>query len=189
MTATSPGPSTGSSLQTLTLGGGCFWCLEAVFLQVRGVQSVESGYCNGQAEPPTYEAVCSGRTGCAEVVRLQFDASQISLGQILEIFFLIHDPTTLNRQGHDVGTQYRSGIYTHDEAQAREVRGFMADLAARKVFDAPVVTEVLPVAHYWPAEAYHQNYFARNPGQGYCQHVVRPKVEKFRRTLAQWVKG
>lgn len=173
----------------ITLGGGCFWCLEAVFLQVRGVTAVESGYCNGQAEQPSYEAVCTGRTGCVEVVRLQFDSEQIGLHEIFEIFFLIHDPTTLNRQGHDVGTQYRSGIYFHDPAQAEEARRFMADLSARRVYADPIVTEVLPLAHYWPAEAYHQNYFARNPGQGYCQHVVRPKVEKFHRTFAQRVRS
>jgi peptide-methionine (S)-S-oxide reductase len=178
-----------SQTQSITLGGGCFWCLEAVFLQVRGVLAVESGYCNGQVERPSYEAVCTGETACVEVVRLQFDADQIGLKDIFEIFFLIHDPTTLNRQGHDVGTQYRSGIYHHNEAQAVEARRFIADLAARSVYDRPIVTEVLPVLHYWPAEAYHQNYFARNPGQGYCQHVVRPKVEKFRRSLAQWVRS
>jgi peptide-methionine (S)-S-oxide reductase len=181
--------STRSQTQSITLGGGCFWCLEAVFLQVRGVLAVESGYCNGQVERPSYEAVCTGETGCAEVVRLQFDPDQMGLKDIFEIFFLIHDPTTLNRQGHDVGTQYRSGIYYHDEAQAAEARRFIADLASRSVYEQSIVTEVLPVLHYWPAEAYHQNYFARNPGQGYCQHVVRPKVEKFRRTLAQWVRG
>ncbi len=181
--------TTHAATSSITLGGGCFWCLEAVFLQVKGVLSVESGYCNGQAQPPSYEAVCTGQTGCAEVVRLHFDPDQISLPQILEIFFLIHDPTTLNRQGHDVGTQYRSGIYWHDEAQAEEARRFIADLASRSVYAQPIVTEVAPVQHYWPAEPYHQNYFARNPGQGYCQHVVRPKVEKFRRTLTQWVRG
>lgn len=181
--------TTPAATSSITLGGGCFWCLEAVFLQVKGVLAVESGYCNGQAQQPSYEAVCSGETGCAEVVRLQFDPDQISLWQIFEIFFLIHDPTTLNRQGHDVGTQYRSGIYWHDAAQADEARRFIADLVSRSVYDQPIVTEVLAVQHYWPAEPYHQNYFARNPGQGYCQHVVRPKVEKFRRTWAQWVRG
>jgi len=174
---------------SITLGGGCFWCLEAVFLQVRGVTAVESGYCNGQAERPSYEAVCSGRTGCVEVVQVQFDPAQISLQEILQIFFLIHDPTTLNRQGHDVGTQYRSGIYWHDPAQAVLAQQCIAELVSGGAYQEPVVTQVLPLAHYWPAEAYHQNYFARNPSQGYCQHVVRPKVEKFRRTFAQRVRA
>ena len=177
----------GPQTESLTLGGGCFWCLEAVFLQVKGVSAVESGYCNGQTERPTYEAVCTGRTGCVEVVRLDFDPTRIGLSDLLEIFFLIHDPTTLNRQGHDVGTQYRSGIYVHSEGQAEQVRHFMAGLVARAVYDRPIVTEVLPVRDYWPAESYHQNYFARHPEQGYCQQVVRPKVEKFRRSLAQWI--
>lgn len=181
--------TTGSQVHSITLGGGCFWCLEAVFLQVRGVLAVESAYCNGQSQQPSYEAVCSGLTGCVEVVRLQFDPAQIGLKAILEIFFLIHDPTTLNRQGHDVGTQYRSGIYVHDEDQAAQVRQFIADLVSQSVYEQPIVTEVLPVRDYWPAEPYHQNYFARNPGQGYCQHVVRPKVEKFRRTLAHWARS
>lgn len=173
--------------QTLTLGGGCFWCLEAVYLQVRGVQRVESGYSNGQAAQPSYEAVCTGRTGCVEVVQLDFDPQAISLREILEIFFVIHDPTTLNRQGHDVGSQYRSGIYFHTTEQGEFARQFVAELQASQAFGAPIVTEVLPLAHYWPAEAYHQNYFARHPFQGYCQHVVAPKVEKFRRTFAERV--
>jgi peptide-methionine (S)-S-oxide reductase len=180
--------SESSQIQTVTLGGGCFWCLEAVFLQVRGVLTVESGYCNGQAEQPSYESVCSGQTGCVEVVRLQFDPNQIGMRDLLEIFFLVHDPTTLNRQGHDVGTQYRSGIYFHEGEQEAQARQFIAELVSRSVYEQPIVTEVLPVQHYWPAEPYHQNYFARNPGQGYCQHVVRPKVEKFRQRLAQWVR-
>jgi peptide-methionine (S)-S-oxide reductase len=172
-----------SETHAITLGGGCFWCLEAVYLQVRGVLSVESGYSNGQLSRPSYEAVCSGQTGCVEVVRLKFDPAQISLDEILEIFFLIHDPTTLNRQGHDVGTQYRSGIYTEGQAQAGAVGRFLDALKAQRVGQAPIVTEVLPLADYWPAEAYHQNYYARHPDQGYCVHVVGPKVDKFRRTL------
>ncbi len=178
-----------ASLQTLTLGGGCFWCLEAVYLKVRGVQRVESGYSNGQVPRPSYEEVCSGRTGCVEVVQLEFDDAQISLREILEIFFVIHDPTTLNRQGHDVGTQYRSGIYFHTAEQGEFARQFIAELAAQGVYGQPIVTEVQPLANYWPAEAYHQNYFERNPHQGYCVGVVAPKVEKFRRTFAQRVRA
>ena len=176
-----------SQLETITLGGGCFWCLEAVYLKVRGVVAVESGYSNGQAQAPTYEAVCSGRTGCAEVVRVRFDPQQIGLKELLEIFFVIHDPTTHNRQGHDVGTQYRSGIYFHSPAQEALAREFIQDLSRQQAFGAPIVTELLPEQHYWPAEAYHQNYFERNPFQGYCMHVVAPKLEKFRRTFAERV--
>ena len=175
--------------QSITLAGGCFWCLEAVFLQVRGVLSVESGYSNGRLKQPSYEEVCSGQTGCAEVVRLQWDAAQLSLQDILQVFFLIHDPTTLNRQGHDVGTQYRSGIYFHNEEQAQEARSFIDDLSGQGVYAQPIVTEVLPLADYWPAEAYHQNYFARNPYQGYCAHVVAPKVDKFRRNLTRLLRA
>ena len=173
---------------SITLAGGCFWCLEAVFLRVQGVISVESGYSNGQVARPTYEAVCQGLTGCAEVVQLRFDPQQISLQEILEIFFLIHDPTTLNRQGHDVGTQYRSAIYHLSQDQAEQVRAFVDRLRSEAVYDDAIVTELLPLANYWPAEAYHQNYFARHPYQGYCQHVVAPKVEKFRRTFAHRVR-
>ncbi len=175
--------------QSITLAGGCFWCLEAVYLQVRGIVSVESGYSNGRIKRPSYEEVCTGQTGCVEVVQVQWDPGQLSLQDILEIFFLIHDPTTLNRQGHDVGTQYRSGIYFHDGEQAREVTQFVAALREQGVYAQPIVTEVLPLADYSAAEAYHQNYFARHPQQGYCAHVVAPKVDKFRRTLARLVRS
>lgn len=175
------------SVETITLGGGCFWCLEAVYQKARGVLRVESGYSNGQATQPSYEQVCTGRTGCVEVVRLEFDTAQISLRDILEIFFVIHDPTTLNRQGHDVGTQYRSGIYFSSPAQGAVAQTFVAELSQQNLFGRPLVTEVLPLAHYWPAEPEHQNYFARHPGQGYCMHVVAPKVDKFRRTFADRV--
>jgi peptide-methionine (S)-S-oxide reductase len=161
--------------------------LEAVYLQVRGVLSVESGYSNGQAQQPTYEAVCSGSTGCAEVVQLKFDPARISLSEILDVFFLIHDPTTLNRQGHDVGSQYRSGIYLHTPQQAQEVSEDVQRLERQALYADPIVTEVLPLAHYWPAEAYHQNYYARNPYQGYCVHVVSPKLDKLRRKLTRLV--
>lgn len=175
-------------LQNITLGGGCFWCTEAVFLRVRGVTQVQSGYSNGQALQPSYEQVCTGRTGHNEVVRLTFDPDTIGLRQILEIFFAIHDPTTLNRQGHDVGTQYRSGIYFHTAEQQQIAQALMAEITQKNLFAAALTTELLPVENYWPAEDYHQNYFARNPFQGYCAAVVAPKIEKFQRTFAQWRK-
>ncbi len=175
------------NLQTITLGGGCFWCLEAVYELVDGVLAVESGYANGQVPQPTYEQVCGGDTGHVEVVKVSFDADRITLREVLEIFFTIHDPTTLNRQGNDVGTQYRSGIYWTDpahEAVAREVRA-EADAANR----GRVVTELLALDSYWRAEDYHQHYFANHPGQGYCAFVVAPKVEKFRKTFRARVKS
>ena len=173
-------------LQTITLGGGCFWCTEAVYVRVRGVVDVESGYCNGQVRRPSYEQVCDGHTGHAEVVQLQYDPEQISLNEILDIFFVVHDPTTLNRQGNDVGTQYRSGIYCHTPEQLAQAQAFVAALAGQ--FDSPVVTEVVMVDNYWPAEDYHQDYFEQHPNQGYCAFVVGPKVEKFRKTFASRVK-
>jgi peptide-methionine (S)-S-oxide reductase len=173
--------------ETITLAGGCFWCLEAVYLQVRGVLSVESGYSNGQTERPSYEQVCQGVTGHAEVVKLEFDPSQVSLRELLEVFFAIHDPTTLNRQGNDVGTQYRSGIYTQTPEQAELARAVIAEVNAAT--GNRVVTELEPLSSYWPAEAYHQNYFAQHPGQGYCAFVVAPKVEKFRKTFRRLMKA
>jgi peptide-methionine (S)-S-oxide reductase len=173
--------------QVITLGGGCFWCVEAVFELVDGVSAVESGYCNGAVVRPSYEQVCTGTTGHAEVVRVSYDEAQISLREVLEIFFVVHDPTTLNRQGNDAGTQYRSGIYferAEDEAVAREV---LADVQA--AMGGRVVTELLPLANYSKAEAYHQHYFANHPGQGYCAFVVAPKVEKFRRTFKARVRA
>ena len=167
--------------ETITLGGGCFWCTEAVFEQVEGVLSVESGYSNGHSRAPTYEQVCSGDTGHNEVVRVTFDPQHIGLREVLEIFFSIHDPTTLNRQGADVGTQYRSGIYLHDEAQRAVAQAVLAE--ANAASGGRVVTELLPVANYSRAEDYHQRYFAKHPGQGYCAAVVGPKVEKFRKTF------
>ncbi len=175
--------------EVIALGGGCFWCTEAVYVQVRGVLDVESGYSNGQAARPSYEAVCTGHTGCCEVVRLTYDPAQVSLRQLLEIFFLVHDPTQLNRQGHDVGTQYRSGIYFTSEAQKAVAGDLIRELSQDKAFGAPIVTEVVPLADYWPAEDYHQDYFARNPTQGYCLAVAAPKVAKFRKTFASLVKG
>jgi len=175
------------AVETITLGGGCFWCTEAVYEQVRGVLAVESGYCNGQVQHPSYEQVCEGTTGHAEVVRVQFDATLITLREVLEIFFVIHDPTTLNRQGHDVGTQYRSGIYWHAAEQAVVAGEVMAELDA--ALGGKVVTELVAEANYWPAEAYHQHYFANHPGQGYCAMVVAPKVAKFRKTFSERVRG
>ena len=177
------------SLHTITLGGGCFWCTEAVFERVRGITQVQSGYCNGAVLQPTYEQVCTGRTGHNEVVRLTFDPAVISTQQILEIFFAIHDPTTLNRQGNDVGTQYRSGIYFHTPEQQQLAQAMLNQLAQDRVFDAPLTTELLPEQNFWPAEDYHGQYYARNPNQGYCAAVVGPKVAKFRKTFAQFLKS
>ncbi len=169
-------------IETITLGGGCFWCTEAVYEQVRGVTAVESGYCNGHVDRPTYEQVCGGRTGHAEVVRVSFDPAEISLREVLEIFFVVHDPTTLNRQGNDAGPQYRSGIYFRTPEQERVAREVVAEVDAH--LGGRVVTEVLAEANYSRAEDYHQHYFANHPGQGYCAFVVAPKVEKFRKTFA-----
>lgn len=163
-----------------TLAGGCFWCLEAAYRRVAGVDSVESGYTGGHTEDPTYHQVCSGRTGHAEAVRIEFDEDVVSYRDLLSIFFTIHDPTTLNRQGADVGTQYRSAIFHHSPEQAREARALVAELEAAGVFDAPIVTEILPLREWYPAERYHHEYFERNAGQPYCQVVIAPKLEKLR---------
>lgn len=172
----------------IVLGGGCFWCTEAVFTCVRGIEDVESGYCNGQALRPSYEQVCTGTTGHNEVVKLRFDPAQISVREILEIFFLIHDPTTLNRQGHDAGTQYRSGIYFTAPEQDTVAHELIREMTESGDYRQAIVTEVLPLANYWMAEDYHQDYFAKNPAQAYCQAVAAPKVAKFRRTFARLVK-
>lgn len=168
------------------LGGGCFWCLEAVYLEVRGVTKVESGYMGGHEANPTYEQVCAGTTGHAEVVRLEFDPQQIGYRDILEIFFTIHDPTTLNRQGNDVGTQYRSVIYSTSPEQESTARQVMAEMA--NVWDAPIVTELAPAATWYRAEDYHQDYFRQHPLQGYCAFVVAPKVAKFKNTFTNRLK-
>lgn len=169
-----------------TLGGGCFWCLEAVYQELKGVQLVESGYAGGQVDDPTYEQVCNGNTGHAEVVRITFDPAVISYREILEIFFTIHDPTTLNRQGNDVGTQYRSVIYYHSPEQQDTAKHVIAEMA--NVWDAPIMTELSPAPEFYKAEAYHQNYFRQNPLQGYCAFVVAPKVAKFRKIFAEKAK-
>ena len=171
--------------ETITLGGGCFWCTEAVYERVKGVVKVESGYSNGEASNPSYEQVCTGMTGHNEVVRVTFDPGQISLREVLEIFFVIHDPTTLNRQGNDSGTQYRSGIYVHNVAQDAVAREVLAEVNA--LHGGRAVTEVLHEQNYSRAEDYHQHYFVNHPNQGYCAMVVAPKVEKFRKTFASRV--
>ena len=165
-----------------TLGGGCFWCLEAVFEELQGVVDVESGYAGGHLANPTYRQVCDGITGHAEVVRIEFDPKVIGYREILEVFFAVHDPTTLNRQGGDVGEQYRSVIFTHSADQERAANDVIRE--AQEGHDDEVVTQLLPAGEYWRAETYHQEYFRHNPAQGYCMMVVSPKVEKFRRTFA-----
>lgn len=176
-----------SAIETITLGGGCFWCIEAVYERVEGVVAVESGYCNGHVSSPTYEQVCTGQTGHAEVVRVSFDPVRITLREVLEIFFVVHDPTTPDRQGNDIGPQYRSGIYWHTSDQQAVADEVIATLQQR--LDHRVVTEVAPERNYSAAEAYHQHYFANHPGQGYCAFVVAPKVEKFKRTFKARYKG
>jgi peptide-methionine (S)-S-oxide reductase len=167
-----------------TLGGGCFWCLEAVYQLVDGVSGVKSGYAGGTTRDPTYEQVCSGATGHAEVVQVTFDPAVISYREILEIFFGTHDPTTLDRQGADVGTQYRSAIFTHSEEQATVARGLVAELDREGLFDGPIVTQIAPLDRVYPAERYHDDYYRRNPNQGYCRVVVGPKLAKFRKSYA-----
>lgn len=176
------------SREVATLAGGCFWCLEAVYDQVQGVESVESGYMGGMTQQPTYEQVCSGRTGHAEAVRITFDPAQISYRELLEIFFAIHDPTTLNRQGNDVGTQYRSVIFFHTPEQQRAAGDVIAAVNKEQIYPEPIVTELQPAPQWYEAEAYHQEYFARNPLEGYCSYVVGPKVAKFRQHFATKLK-
>lgn len=167
--------------ETATLAGGCFWCLEAVYLELRGVERVVSGYSGGARPDPTYEQVCSGATGHAEVVQITFDPGAISFRDLLDVFFTIHDPTTLNRQGGDVGTQYRSAVFFHTPEQKAAAEQAIAELSAAGTFPDPIVTEVVPMEAFYPAEDYHQNYFARNPAQPYCRAVVAPKVAKARK--------
>lgn len=172
-----------------TLGGGCFWCLEAVYLDLKGVEKVVSGYAGGAVVNPSYEQVCSGRTGHAEVVQITFDPKVVSFEDLLKVFFTIHDPTTLNRQGYDVGTQYRSAIYYHTPAQKATAEQVIAELEKEHLWNNRIVTEVTPLDNFYPAEAYHQNYFARNPTQGYCQAIIAPKVVKFRKHFLSQLKG
>ena len=174
-----------SNLQKATLGGGCFWCLEAVYQQVRGVVHVESGYAGGQTLNPDYDSVCTGQTGHAEVVQIEFDADVLTYQKILEIFFAIHDPTTLNRQGNDIGSQYRSVIYAHDQEQRMIAQNIIKQLTQENIFDQPIVTELADLPTYYRAEDYHQNYFNNHPDQGYCAFVVSPKVSKFRKQFSE----
>jgi peptide-methionine (S)-S-oxide reductase len=167
--------------EVATLGGGCFWCLDAIYRQLRGVEKVESGYAGGTRPNPSYREVCGGNTGHAEVVQITYDPSVISYRDLLDVFFTIHDPTTPDRQGADIGTQYRSIILTHSDDQARIAREAIADVTAEKIWDDPIVTQIRPLDTFYPAERYHQDYFANNPNQPYCQVVIEPKVAKFRR--------
>jgi peptide-methionine (S)-S-oxide reductase len=181
---------TDGKVEIATLGGGCFWCMEAVYLDIDGVTAVESGYAGGSKDAPTYEQVCSGDTGHAEVVKVSFDPQQISYREVLEIFFATHDPTQLNRQGNDVGTQYRSVVFTHDAAQGEIAKALIAELSGERIFDDAIVTQVQPLdGNYWPAEAYHQNYYAQHPGQGYCAAVIAPKLAKFRKKFVHRLKS
>ncbi|GAB4307192.1 MAG: peptide-methionine (S)-S-oxide reductase MsrA [Phototrophicales bacterium] len=173
-------------MEVATLAGGCFWCLEAVYDQLKGVHDVVSGYAGGHVENPSYQAVCTGTTGHAEVVQITFDPAVISFADLLRVFFTIHDPTTLNRQGADIGTQYRSAIFYHSETQKNTAQSIIQEVQA--MWDNPIVTEVTPFDHFYPAEDYHQEYFAKNPNQGYCQMVVEPKVAKFRKQYLHMLK-
>ncbi len=183
-----PTSSTQAGLSTATIAGGCFWCLEAVFDQMNGVVAVESGYMGGQLDHPTYEVVCSGRTGHAEAVRITFDPTVVSYRELLEVMFVIHDPTTLNRQGHDVGTQYRSAIFFHTSEQKQIAEEVIAAVTKEKLYANPIVTEITPAGTWYEAEPYHQEYFSRNPFQGYCTAVVGPKVAKFRKQFSSKLK-
>lgn len=175
-------------LEKATLGGGCFWCTEAVYLELKGVVDVKPGYSGGHVKNPGYKEVCNGTTGHAEVVQITFDPEQISFSEILEVFFITHDPTTLNRQGNDVGTQYRSAIFYHNAAQKQTAEKVIQLFKQEKVYDRPIVTEVTAFDTFYEAEDYHQNYYSRNKSQGYCQFVIAPKLEKFRKVFKDQLK-
>lgn len=177
-----------TNVETITLAGGCFWCLEAVFDEMKGVISVESGYSNGHVANPSYREVCNGNTGHAEVVQIKFDPTVISFRDVLNVFFAMHDPTTLNRQGADVGTQYRSGIYYHTPEQKETAEALIKELNEQKIWNGPIVTEVQALSNFYIAEDYHQEYFANNPNQPYCMAVVAPKVSKFRKHYLELLK-
>jgi peptide-methionine (S)-S-oxide reductase len=177
-----------SKIQTATLAAGCFWCVEAVFDDLKGVQDVVSGYSGGHTDNPTYQQVCSETTGHAEVVQVTFDADELSYADLLRVFFTVHDPTTLNRQGGDIGTSYRSAIFYHDEDQRKTAEAIIAEITSEGLYSDPIVTEVTPFGKFWPAEDYHQEYFANNPNQPYCSAVVAPKVAKFRQKFAERLK-
>jgi peptide-methionine (S)-S-oxide reductase len=176
-------------MEKTTLGGGCFWCLEAVFLGMKGIATATSGYAGGHVANPSYEEVCGKRTGHAEVVQVSYDPAIVSFSDLLRVFFAIHDPTTKDRQGADVGPQYRSIILTHDATQDASAREVIAELTAARLWGNPIVTEIVPLTQFWPAEPEHHNYFARNPWSGYCQAVVAPKVVKFRKNFADLLKS
>jgi len=178
----------GIQYEIATLAGGCFWCLEAVFDELKGVESVESGYSGGHVESPSYAQVCDGDTGHAEVVRVTFDPQVLSYRDLLKVFFTVHDPTTLNRQGNDVGTQYRSAIFYHNEGQKKDAEEVIREITATGIWDSPIVTEVTPFDKFFIAEDYHQEYFRKNPFQGYCRVVIAPKVAKFRHAFAERLK-
>jgi peptide-methionine (S)-S-oxide reductase len=184
----SSGGKIGSS-ERATLGGGCFWCTEAVFSELKGVEKVESGYSGGAVPNPTYEQVCDGDTGHVEVANITYDPGVITYKQLLEIFFTVHDPTTLNRQGADVGTQYRSAIFYHDQKQKEVAEEVIREVDASKIWDHPIVTELSPFSVFYKAEGYHQEYYLRNPRQGYCTVVIAPKVSKFRKKYSEMLKG
>ena len=185
---TAKGKNMDNSLQTATFGAGCFWCTEAVFLDVRGVKEVASGYMGGKTKNPSYEDVCTGMTGHAEVIQLKYDPSMVSFEDLLEIFWNTHDPTTLNRQGADVGTQYRSAVFYHNDEQKKVAEEYKKQLNASGTFKKPIVTEIAAASAFYKAENYHQNYFALNPNAGYCQYVIRPKVEKFKKQFSDKLK-
>ena len=176
-------PASPAKLETATFGAGCFWCVEAVFQNLQGVASVVSGYAGGTVENPTYEQVCSGATGHAEVCQIHFDPARISYKELLEVFWQTHDPTTLNRQGSDEGTQYRSAIFYHSDQQRQTAELYKKELAAAKIWDRPIVTEIVPFKKFYKAEDYHQNYYRQNAGQPYCRFVITPKVDKFRKVF------
>ena len=178
-----------ANLETATLAAGCFWCVEAVFDDLKGVEDVVSGYSGGHTENPTYRQVCDGNTGHAEVAQIRFDPSVISFKDVLRVFFSVHDPTTMNRQGNDIGTQYRSAIFYHDEDQKQDAEDVIKEITDEGVYDDPIVTEVTPFERFWPAEDYHQEYFANNPNVPYCAAVVSPKVKKFRQKFADRLKS
>jgi peptide-methionine (S)-S-oxide reductase len=177
-----------STTDTATFGAGCFWCVEAVFTELKGVISVTSGYAGGTVKNPSYKEVCNGTTGHAEVARIVFDPAVIGFDELLEVFWQTHDPTTLNQQGNDIGTQYRSAIFYHNEEQRRQAEHYKAELDKSGAWDKPIVTEIAPLGTFYPAEDYHQNYYALNGEQSYCQYVIRPKVEKFRKAFASKLK-
>ena len=188
MAAQEKPPAEKSKIETVTLGGGCFWCVEAVFQEVKGVTAVESGYAGGKSDNPTYKEVCGGQTGHAEVCQIKYDTSVLTFKDILEVFFKTHDPTTLNRQGNDKGTQYRSVIFYHTPEQKEVAEKIKKELDASGAFKSPIVTEISPISKYSKAEDYHQNYFKTNPDQGYCAYVIAPKMDKFRKVFKEKLK-